>query len=81
MSSNDPLRDGPASLTRLIGSLYVLVGAAGLFVLLFADRPRGFEIFNQPLTIIALAALFLALIIIGLVMAVQKPDPKARFRR
>ena len=73
--------DGPASLTRLIGAFYVLVGAAGLIVLLFAGRPEGFEVFNEPLALIAMALLFLLLVIVGLVMAVPKPDPKARFRR
>ena len=74
-------RETAASLTRRIGWLYVVVGGAGLIVLLFSARPRGYEVFNEPLNIIALAVLFLALAIIGLVMAVPKPDPKARFRR
>lgn len=81
MSSNEHPKEAAASLSRLIGWLYVLVGSAGLLVLLFSHRPRGYEVFNEPLTIIAIAVLFLALIVIGLIMAVPKPDPKARFRR
>lgn len=81
MSSTEPQRDDAASLTRLIGWLYVLVGAAGLIVLLFSGRPQGYEVFDEPLAIVALAVLFLALIVIGLVMGVPKPDPKAKLRR
>jgi len=81
MSLNKSGREAAAALTRQIGVLYVIVGASGLIVLLFSGRPEGYEAFNDPVAIIALAVLFVALIVIGLVMAVPKSDPKARFRR
>ena len=79
MSANEPRQEPVSSLTRLIGLLYILAGAAGMIVLLFANRPQGFEVFNEPLVIILMTLVYLALIVIGLLMAVPKRDPKMTF--
>ncbi len=71
--------ENDAAFSRLIGMFYILVGVAGMIVLLFSSRPAGFQIFSEPLTIIAMTALFLVLIIIGLIMAVLKRHPKKTF--
>lgn len=81
MSQRQSKDNAPGSLGRLIGVLYSVVGAVGLLVLLVARRPQGFEAFNQPLVIVGMAVLFLVLVIIGLIMAVPKPDPKSKFLR
>lgn len=79
MSTNEPPEQPASSLTRLIGAFYILAGAAGMIVLLFAKRPEGFEVFNEPLVIILMTLVYLALIVIGLLMAVPKRDPKMSF--
>ena len=76
---NEPQRVASPSLVRWIGTFYVLVGTAGLIVLLLFGRPEGFEVFSKPLTIIAMTLLFLALIVIGLFMAVLKRESKMTF--
>ncbi len=73
-TSNKPQDNG--ALSRLIGTFYVVVGAAGMFVMLFSSRPFAYEAFNEPFAIIAGVGLFLALITIGLVMSLSKRNPK-----
>ncbi len=79
MPRTEPYYDASSSLGRLIGTFYVLVGTVGLIVLLLFGRPKGFEAFSEPLTIIAMTVLFLALIVMGLFMAVPKRETKTTF--
>ena len=81
MSELPSKQDDPAPIGRLIGAFYILVGAVGFLVLLFAGRPHGLEALSEPLVIVGMTVLFLILIVIGLFLAVPKRNPEARFLR
>ncbi len=72
MATNELQQETSPSLSRLLGMLYIMVGAVGLMALLFLSGQRGFEELSEPFAIIAMTVLLLVLIIIGLIMAVRK---------